>query len=267
MVRGAALSKIALVTGASKGLGLAVARGLSTAGYYVILNARNRTDLAAALKTLPGPGVVLAADAADPQFAEALGKIMQKENLPHLDVVVHSAAINHMGTVAETKPENAAATFHANTLSVISLARAVRAHLEKSRQPRFVFVSSLMKYFAMPGRSVYAASKAAAEQIVLAWAHELAAEKSLIRVQVFRPAGINTGFHSNTKTDGVSPRSDVSRMDADKAAGYLLALVQSNRAELAPGFMNKVVAFVARHFPAISDMLVQRRYLRRRQQT
>lgn len=264
MERGRVLSKIALVTGASKGLGLAVARGLSAAGYYVILNARTRKDLEAALGQINGPGAILVADAADAQFAASLGRIMQKEKLPCLDLVVHSAAINHMGTIAETRPENAEATLRANALSVISLAQSVRAPLEKAAQPRFVFVSSLMKYFAMPGRSVYAASKAAGEQITLAWAHELAAEKSPIRVQIFRPAGINTGFHGNTRTDGISPRSDVSRMDADTAAGYLLRLIQSGKTAVAPGVMNKVVAFVAQYFPQLSAWLVRRRYLRRR---
>ncbi len=255
-------AKIALVTGASKGLGFSLAQKLSAAGYTVILNARTAKDLEAARKQMPRPAAVLAADVSDAHFGAALQKLMLREKFPHLDLVVHSAAINHMGTVRDTKPENAAATFRANTFSVISLAQATRTYLEKSAEPQFVLVSSLMQYFSMPGRSVYAASKAAAEQITAAWAHELKAERSSIKVKIFRPAGIQTGFHGNTKTDGSSPRSEVSRMSADDAAGHLVQLIHSGAAELAPGAMNKVVAFVARHFPGLTDYLVQRRFRR-----
>jgi short-subunit dehydrogenase len=256
--------RIALVTGASKGLGFEVAKALSARGYSVILGARNRSHLEKARKALPKPAqaVVLAADVAHKGFAAGLQKVMRQNGMKHLDVVVHAAAVNHMGTVAETKPENAELTFQVNAYSVISLAQATEPYLEAAVHPRFVLVSSLMQYFAMPGRSVYAASKAAAERFAVAWGHELAATGSRIKVQVFRPAGINTGFHGNTKTDGLSPRSDVSRMGADESARYLLRLMDSGAAESAPGIMNKVVAFTARHFPRLTRYLVDRRYRR-----
>jgi short-subunit dehydrogenase len=263
MAKGNTLAKIALITGASKGLGFALAQKLSAAGYTIILNARTAKDLEAAHKQMPQPAVALAADASDAKFAIALQKLMLREKFSHLDLVVHSAAINHMGTIKDTKPENAAATFQANAFSVISLAQATRSHLEKADDPRFVLVSSLMQYFSMPGRSVYAASKAAAEQFAGAWAHELKAEGSRIRVKIFRPAGIQTGFHANTKTDGLAPRSEVSRMSADDVAGHLERFIDSGAAAAAPGAMNKAVAFVARHFPGLTNYLVQRRYRRK----
>ena len=253
--------RIALVTGASKGLGFALARKLAEANYIVVLNARNRDDLEAARRQIAN-AVTLAADVSAPNFGAALDKAMQKHKLARLDLVVHAAAINHMGTIRETKLSNAEATLRVNALSVISLAQATRSYLEKGISPRFTLVSSLMKYFAMPGRSTYAVSKAAAEQFAVAWGHELSAEGSPIRVQIFRPAGIETGFHGNTHTDGLSPRSDVSRMSADRAADYLFRLVQSTAAEAAPGAMNKVVAFFARHFRGITAALLQRRYRR-----
>lgn len=260
----AATQKIALVTGGSKGLGFALARILSRQGYFILLNARDAKNLEVARKGLPFPAAagVLAADVSGKTFAAELQKVMHRCNLTRLDLVVHAAAVNHMGKIQDTKAENAEATFRVNAYSVLYLAQATRAYLEQGYNPQFVLVSSLMKYFAMPGRSIYAASKAAAEQFAGAWAHELRAEKSPIRVKIFRPAGIETGFHSNTKTDGMTPRSDVSRMSAEESAQCLLRLIQSGRREMAPGLMNKIVSFVARHFAGLTRFLVARRYLK-----
>lgn len=255
--------RVALVTGSSRGLGLAIAQQLVARGFIVILNGRDTSRLKTAAATFKsGEVATTAGDVAAHAFAANLTKTLKALKIDHIDLVVHNAGINHMGNIKETKPANAAETLRVNALSVIHLAQAARALLEKSADPRFVLVSSLMQYFAMPARSVYAASKASAELFVGAWELELKAEKSPIRVQIFRPAGIETGFHANTKTDGDSPRSEVSRMPPEKVAAELMKLIDSTRRELAPGFMNRIVAFVARHFPALTRRLMLRRHLK-----
>jgi short-subunit dehydrogenase len=253
-----------LVTGASRGLGLAVAKILLRRGDFVILNGRDTKRLTSAQNSLPGRSVIFAADVAESGYAQKLSKLLQKNHIAHLDCVIHNAGINHMGSIVETKPANAEQTFHINACSVINLIKSTEPFLAKANSPRFVLVSSLMKYFPMPGRSVYAASKAAAEQFAQAWQLELKAQGSRIRVQIFRPAGIETDFHHNTPTDGSAPRSDISRMSAEKVAVYLADFTLSARAELAPGAMNKLVAFVARHFPGVTRLMLFRRYKKNR---
>ncbi len=241
-----------------------MARILAARGDFVILNGRDTARLNAAQRALgagaTGRSAIFVADVAEPGYAQKLAKILQEQQLTRLDYVIHNAGINHMGSIVETKPANAEQTFHINACSVINLIKATEPYLSKADQPRFVLVSSLMKYFPMPGRSVYAASKAAAEQFAQAWQLELKAKQSPIRVQIFRPAGIETDFHHNTPTDGSAPRSDISRMSAEKVAVYLADFLTSPRSELAPGFMNKLVAFVARHFPRITQGILLRRY-------
>ncbi|MBV6493424.1 MAG: hypothetical protein LDLANPLL_01443 [Turneriella sp.] len=246
---------IILVTGASQGLGFALAKKLNRLGYTTILNARNLSALKEAQKQLEFPenSFVFAYDVSSPLLESAWKKWAIKNNIPKLDAVVHSAGINHIGCVVDIRLKNAETTFRVNAFSIFTLAQATRGYLEKSDKPRFVLVSSLMQYFAMPNRSVYAASKSAAEIFAGAWRTELKKEKSHIRVQIFRPAGIETRFHENTKTDGKSARSNVSRMSAEKSADYLFKLLHSNCQEMAPGFMNKVAAFMARHFPKITQ--------------
>ncbi|MCS6971616.1 MAG: SDR family NAD(P)-dependent oxidoreductase [Turneriella sp.] len=254
--------RVALVTGASRGLGFAIAQALAQKGYALLLNARDRQRLKEAANAFETPVLFFAADSASPQFATQLHRLCQKFRIQKLDLVVHNAGINHIGTIAQTKLRNAELTLRTNALSCIVVAQATAPLLEHSSEPRFVLVSSLMQYFAMPGRSVYAASKAAAEIFVRAWASELRAVGSKIRMQILRPAGIATGFHTNTPTDGSAPHSTISRMSAEQVASYLVRLVESNRRVLAPGFTNKLVAFVARHFPDLAAYLAYRRYVR-----
>lgn len=255
-------AKVALVTGASRGLGLAIARELCRAGYAVILNGRDLKRLKEAQRQLSGHSAILLADVTDVGFARKLNGLAHGLKLSHIDVVIHNAGINHMGNLAETKMKNAERTFSTNALSLINVVQATEPWLAAALAPQFVLVSSLMQYFAMPGRSVYAASKAAAEILVRAWAKELKARKLAIRVKILRPAGIDTDFHHNTPTDGSAPRSTISRMAPERVARYAMKLVQSNRSELAPGFTNKLVAFVARHFPRLASWLAYRKYTR-----
>ncbi|HMV35145.1 MAG TPA: SDR family oxidoreductase [Turneriella sp.] len=253
---------MALVTGSSRGLGLAIAHELGRAGYAVILNGRDLRRLEEVSAQFSTPVALLLADVAEPGFGRKVLGLARQLRINHIDVVVHNAGINHMGRIGEIKPANAERTFHTNTFSLIHVAQGTEAWLASAREPRFVLVSSLMQHFAMPGRSVYAASKAAAEMFARAWAQELKAQKSRIRVQIFRPAGIETNFHHNTPTDGAGPRSNVSRMPPEKVARYVMKLIRSKRSELAPGFGNRLVAFVARHLPALADYIAFRRYSR-----
>ncbi len=255
---------MALVTGSSRGLGLAIAHELGNAGYAVILNGRDMRRLKDVSAQFSTPVALLKADVAEPGFGHALMQLARQMKINHIDVVVHNAGINHIGRIAEIKPINAERTFHTNTFSLIHVAQATEAWLAAANEPRFVLVSSLMQHFAMPGRSVYAASKAAAEMFARAWAQELKAQKNPIKIQIFRPAGIETNFHDNTPTDGTGPKSNISRMKPEQVARYVMMLIRSRRSELAPGLTNRLVAFVARHFPAVADYIAFRRYVRNR---
>lgn len=255
-----------MITGASRGLGFETAKILAARGDLVILNGRDPKRVREAEQQVrvakDAATLTLTADVADVSFAPKLNLLLKKTGLDRLDCVIHCAAINHMGSISEITPQNAAQTMRVNACAVIGLIQAVEPWLKKADAPRFVLVSSLMKYFPMPGRSVYAASKAAAEQYAGAWQLELEAHKIPIQVQVFRPAGIETDFHHNTPTDGHAPRSDISRMSAAESARYLADFSLSAQRELAPGLQNKIVAFVARHFPGITRRILLRRYKR-----
>ncbi len=252
--------KIALVTGSTTGLGFAIAEKLASAGYIVILNGRSQARVRDAQKRLKGESFGFHADVSAVGFTNSWKKFSQKIKLNRLDVVIHNAGINHIGSIARTQPLNVVRTFDTNTFSIYRVAQATQPFLENSDDPHFVYVSSLMQHFAVPQRSVYAASKRAAEIILRTWIRELAKEKSRIRVQILRPAGIETGFHENTATDGTSKHSTLSRMSAEKIATYAVKLLNSKKRSSAPGFVNALAGFIGQHFERLADYLASRRY-------
>lgn len=255
--------RIALITGGGSGLGFETAKILARDEYKIIIVGRDKKRLLRAQRLIAEESRVkiatLAADVSDNTFGKKLAALLRQEKIDRLDLVIHAAGINHIGTLAATRFDNAARTFSANTLSVITIIQATKPYLLRAKNPHFVLVSSLMQYFARPARSVYAASKAAAEILLRTWESELIAERSNIKVQIFRPAGIDTDFHSNTTTDGDAPRSNISRMSAQRAAKHLVRLAESNCRASAPGFINKIAAFVARHFPSAAQYFARRR--------
>jgi len=255
--------RIALITGGSSGLGFEAAKILARGAYRVIVVGRDKKRLLKAQRLLAEESranvATLAADVAEDSFGKKLAALLKQEKIDRIDLVIHAAGINHIGTLAETRLDNATRTFRINTLSVITITQATKPYLLRAKHPHFVLVSSLMQYFARPARSVYAASKAAAEIILRTWESELIAERCNIKVQIFRPAGIDTDFHSNTATDGDAPRSHISRMSAPRAARYLVELAESNRHTSAPGVMNKIAAFTARYFPRVAQYFARRR--------
>src|SRR5262245_27686514 len=128
-------NKVALVTGGSKGLGLAIARALVEAGARVVINARNQEPLAAAAGLLSSsdrtcdwlPGDVTQQDQVDALIAESVR--MHR----HLDALFHCAGKSDRGDIASTSAEQLRELLELNFLSAVRTTRAALPHLVNSR--------------------------------------------------------------------------------------------------------------------------------------
>ena len=176
------LRPLALVTGASRGIGAAVARALAP-GYDLLLGGRDSAALHALAAELPGarPWPVELTDSA--ALAEAAGGIER------LDVLVHSAGVGLLGTVADTPASTWRRQFEVNVVAVAELTRLLLPALRAARG-RVVLLNSGAGLTAHAGWASYAASKFA----LRAFADALRAEEAGngVRVTSVHPGRVDT---------------------------------------------------------------------------
>ena len=144
--------KVALVTGASRGIGLAVADALRGAGAHVVRLARSLKDGASAGQT------DLTCDVSDAkQVDRAIGKVLAQLRVP--DVVVNNAGVFFSKRLEDTSAADFAESIGVNLTGPFLIARALLPHLVKRGSGHFVTIGSIADHVGMPGSAAYAASK------------------------------------------------------------------------------------------------------------
>jgi NAD(P)-dependent dehydrogenase (short-subunit alcohol dehydrogenase family) len=169
-----------VITGASRGIGAAVARAVSEAGGGVVLVARTRPALAALAGELSGPAAVVAGDVADPALAEAAAAA--GEGLPgRLWGLVNNAGINpYYHPLTETPPEEWEEVLRVNVLGAAAFARAVGRRLAAGGGGRIVNLGSIGGLTGLPNIGPYNATKAALDALTRTLAVELGSAGVLV---------------------------------------------------------------------------------------
>jgi 3-oxoacyl-[acyl-carrier protein] reductase len=185
---GTMIGKRALVTGAGRGIGAAVARRLAAEGAAVAVNYRSSATSAEALVAeLTGDGcraVALQADVSDPAACAPLVD-RAVDALGGLDVLVSNAGVEHFGALASITPQDFERVFATNVAAQLFTTQAAAAVM--SEGGRIVLTSSVSAQIAVFEHSLYAASKAAVSALVLNLAPELA--RRGIAVNAIAPGG------------------------------------------------------------------------------
>jgi NAD(P)-dependent dehydrogenase (short-subunit alcohol dehydrogenase family) len=186
--------KTALITGASRGLGLALARALVGRGWQLLIDARGAEALEAVRRDVGeiGPVVAIAGDVADPAHRRALA--VAARALGGLDAVVNNAGLlgpSPQPNLADYPLEALEQVFRANVIAPLGVLQAVRSELKPGA--RIVNVTSDAAVEAYPGWGGYGASKAALEQLSAI----LAAENPTWRVYWADPGDMRTQMHQD----------------------------------------------------------------------
>jgi short-subunit dehydrogenase len=223
------MARLAMVTGASSGIGEAYAERLAADGWDLVLVARRRDRLeqvAERVKDAHGVSVVvLDVDLSNPVQLEAL--CAESAELP-LGLLVNNAALAHYGPFATLPPERAQELVQLNVLAPVLLTRAVLPGMIERGDGAVINVASLLAFSGswdrpfLPQRAVYAASKSFLVSFTQILAGEL--RDTGVRVQVVCPGVVRSEFHTRQGMD----MSEVPRMEPG-------TLVQGSLADLERG--------------------------------
>ena len=202
------MKKIALITGANKGIGLETARQLATVGMTVLLGSRDfgRGETAAAALRAEGlDATAIALDVAD-DASIANAAALVGEKFDHLDVLVNNAGIYAAGSASNTTRDTLRELFETNVFGVVSVTNAFLPLLRKAEAARIVNVSSEVAslgvitdpttYMSGMQDLAYQASKGAVNWVTIMFSKELA--DTSIKVNAAIPGYVSTDLNGNT---------------------------------------------------------------------
>ena len=189
--------KVAVVTGASKGIGAGIAKGLAAAGAAVVVNyasSREGADrVVAEITRAGGKAVAVQGDVAKAADVERLFAETKKA-YARLDILVNNAGVYQFAPLEEVTEELFHRQFNTNVLGLLQATREAAKHFGPEGG-NVIIISSVASQLGLPGSSVYAATKGAVDTITHVLSKELAPKK--IRVNSINPGGVETeGTHA-----------------------------------------------------------------------
>lgn len=247
-------ARTALVTGASAGVGLAVAQRLLQFGANVALCARDPERLSAAAESLRAPQRVLALpwDVADIERApELLARI--GERFGSLSILVNNAGVNHRGDFATLEPAQVAAIIDLNLRAPMILSRLALPMIRASGQGAIVNIASLAGRVPLAHEACYSASKFGLRAFSLSLAQELAG--SGVSASVVSPGPIDTGFIMDAIDEVPDIVFSQPMSSAAEVAEAVLACIRDGRPERALPVASGILSHIAYLFPWLAQRL------------
>ncbi len=184
--------KVALVTGASRGLGVEMAQALVDAGADLAISSRNEESIrsiADSLSTEEHTVLPLVADVTKPDEVKAMVEAVI-EKFGRLDILVNNAGVNIRRPFEEYDVSEWKTIIDTNVIGVLTCSQAVLPQMRKQKWGRIINIGSMMGTVGMPTRVPYAASKGAVHQITRTLCHEVA--KDGININTIAPGPFMT---------------------------------------------------------------------------
>jgi 3-oxoacyl-[acyl-carrier protein] reductase len=184
-------NKVALITGASRGIGRGIAGGLAVEGCKLVICARGEGPLQEAAAALRKHGIEVLAVATDMMQADSAKKLVAQtiEKFGRIDILVNNAGGNRRGEFAETTDEQWEEIVNLNLLAHVRVSRAAIPFMKKQGSGAIIFISSVFgRESGGKGLSIYNTTKAGVNSLAKIMAVELAPEN--IRVNAVAPGSI-----------------------------------------------------------------------------
>jgi short-subunit dehydrogenase len=249
-----------LITGASQGIGRALAEAAAARGARVVATARSAELLRELADQVRARGGTLETVTADVTSAEDRQQIVDgaRRHFGGLDVLVNNAGIGATGHFVEVSPDRLRRIMEVNFFALAETTRALLPLLREGTRPAVVNISSIAGKRGIPARSEYSASKFAVQGFSEALRPELA--KDGIDVLVVCPGLTQTNFSKNMLEQSARLQLDHMRgMTAEQAALATLRAIERGRNEVHLTFQGKLIVFISRFLPRLADRIAARR--------
>lgn len=243
------------ITGASSGIGAALARALATRGARLILSARSADKLEVVRQSCSAPDehLCLVMDLADQASIRSAWSRLQE--MPYeVEILINNAGMTQRALVKETSMEVYRLLLEVNFLAAVDLTRKVLPRMLERGTGQIVAVSSVMGKFASPQRSGYAAAKHALQGFMDSLRAEVHAAG--VRVLVASPGFVNTDVSRHAlRGDGtfhgkMDPAQAVA-ISAENCAEQIITAMVKGRAEVFPGGKERIGLLLNRLSPAL----------------
>ena len=250
--------KRALVTGASSGIGAAIARILADKGANLVLTARRKEQLDAVAEECRARGAtvdVIVADLGTPGAAATLWAAAGE-----VDILVNNAGFGYFRPFAEVEAAREAELVQLNITSLVELSRAFIATRKSAASKSYLLnIASIGAYQAVPNMALYTASKAFVRNFTEALHDEL--KSTSASATVVCPGGTKTEFHAQAGAGDYSWIANASMMSAEECAQKSVRAMLKGKRTYIPGFINKLSCFGVRLVPRRFASWMARRVL------
>jgi short-subunit dehydrogenase len=253
-------NQIIWITGASSGLGEAMAHVLSRSGNKLILSARRVEELERVKQSCAHPDdiLVLPMDMQERSGMEDLTKqVIQKVGLP--DIVILNAGISNRSYIRDTAYDVFEKIMAVNFFGNVAMTKALLPHFIKSKSGKFVVISSLSGKFASPGRGAYSSSKHALHGFfdTLRMEHY----EDHIKVLLVCPGFVHTNVTKNSLKGDGQPQGKLDKttangMSALEAAARIVNAIEKDKQEVAFGGRERFGLYIKRFFPSLLTKIV-----------
>jgi NAD(P)-dependent dehydrogenase (short-subunit alcohol dehydrogenase family) len=224
-----------LITGASAGLGQALAAHVLAQGDRVVLAARSLDAMTPLAERYPATALAVELDVSDPRQRAAAVEATETR-FGAIDVLVNNAAIDFIGAIEEQDEQDYRDTFEVNFFAAVALVRLVLPGMRRRRRGTIVNVSSMDGISSLPANGYYSASKFALEGLTEALWQEI--EPLGLRAFLVEPGSLRTGIQHRTKASGTAIE------DYAATSGAFRAAVAAVLPEQFPGDPLKVAAAI-----------------------
>lgn len=238
----------ALITGASSGIGLDMARYLATKKCELILVSRNKEKLEEIQETLPTKVTIIVADLSQEQRVKELYAFAKKENI---DILINNAGLGDFGPLTDTDLTKDLELINTNIKAVHILTKYFVKDMEKRNIDTYILnVASSAAFQPGPLMSTYYATKSYVYQLTEALYYEEKKKKTKVHVSVLCPGPVATNFN-----DVAGVKFSVKPLTSAYVARYAIDEMLKNKMLIIPGFKMKCAKFFSRF---VSDKFLLR---------